>query len=330
MKFSQKRRVLLASSLLAPPLLAGFGQAAAQTKWPSRPVKVLVGMPPGSATDVMARLVAQILSDKLGQTFYVENKPGAGGLIATGQAAHADPDGYTLLMSSSGPLAVNPSLYAKLPYDSIEDFAPITVVSSISEFLVTNPNFPPNTVQELRDYVKKQASPVNYGSSGIGVTNHIVMEYFRHEAGLKMVNVPYKGGPAALSGVMGGQVPLMFETGPSVLPQVASGRLKVLAVSSLERSPAAPQVPTIAESGMPGFEATAWVGLVAPAGTPKAIIEKISAVLRPSLNSPEVRQKLQALGSVPVGDTPSEFAAYLKSEIAKWGKVVRLSGAKAQ
>lgn len=330
MKFSQKRRALLASSLLAPPLLAGFGQAAAQTKWPSRPVKILVGMPPGSATDVMARLVAQILSDKIGQTFYVENKPGAGGLIATGQAAHADPDGYTLLMSSSGPLAVNPSLYAKLPYDSVKDFAPITVVSSISEFLVTNPSFPPNTVQELRDYVKKQASPVNYGSSGIGVTNHIVMEYFRHEAGLKMVNVPYKGGPAALSGVMGGQVPLMFETGPSVLPQVASGRLKVLAVSSLERSPAAPQVPTIAESGLPGFEATAWVGLVAPAGTPNAIVEKIGSVLRPSLKTPEIREKLQALGFVPVGDTPSEFAAYLKSEIEKWGKVVRLSGAKAQ
>jgi tripartite-type tricarboxylate transporter receptor subunit TctC len=324
MEFSKKRR-----ALIALPLLAGFSQVKAQAKWPSRPVKVLVGMPPGSATDVMARLVAQILSDKLGQSFYVENKPGAGGLIATGQAAHADPDGYTLLMSSSGPLAVNPSLYAKLPYDPVKDFAPITIVSSVSEFLVINPSFPPNTVQELVDYVKKQPRPVNYGSSGIGVTNHIVMEYFRHEAGLKMTNVPYKGGPAALSGVMGGQVPMMFETGPSVLPHAASGRLKVLAVSSLERSPAAPQVPTIAESGLPGFEATAWVGLVAPAGTPKDIVETIGAVLRPSLKSPEVRKKLQALGSVPVGDTPSEFAAYLKAEIEKWGKVVRLSGAKA-
>lgn len=324
-KISQQRRAFVASSLLGAAL-----PAWADAKWPGRPVKVLVGMPPGSATDVMARLVAQILTDKLGQSFFVENKPGAGGLIAAGLAAKAEPDGYTLLMSSSGPLAVSPSLYAKIPYDPIRDFVPITNVSSMSLFLVANPRFPPNSVQELREFVKRQPKGIDYASSGIGVTNHIVMEHFRHEAGLNLFHVAYKGGPAALADVMSGQVPLMFETAPAVLLLVNSGRMKILAVSGSERSPAAPQVPTIAESGIPAFEATAWVALVAPAGTPRDIVESISAVLRPALHTPEVRQKLQVLGSVPVGDTPDAFAGYLRSEISKWGRVVRESGAKAE
>ena len=309
--------------LLALPL-----QAWPQAPYPTRSVRILIGFPPGQATDVIGRAIAQRLTETLGQQFFVDNRPGAAGIIGSEQAAKAAPDGYTLLMSSSGPLAVNPGLYSKLPYDPVRDFAPITVATAVPLFLVANPGFPPNSVKELVAHAKANAGKISYASGGNGVTNHLAMELFKSTAGVDMVHVPYKGGPPALTDLIAGQVSVMFETGPGALPHVKSGKLKALAVGGLNRSTAAPELPTVAESGYPGFDAVAWIALVAPAGTPPAIINRLHAEIVKMLNLPETKERFLALGAEPVGNKPEEFAAYLKSEIAKWGKVVKESGAK--
>jgi tripartite-type tricarboxylate transporter receptor subunit TctC len=312
-----------AALVLALPL-----HAWSQTGYPSRTVRILVGFPPGQATDVIARAIAQRLTETMGQQFIVDNRPGAAGIIGSELAAKATPDGYTLLMSSSGPLAVNPGLYSKLPYDPVKDFAPITVATTVPLFLVANPGFAPNTVRELVTAAKAAPGKISYASGGSGVTNHLAMELFKSTADINMVHVPYKGGPPALTDLIAGQVAVMFETGPGSLPHVRSGKLKGIAVGSLRRSSAAPELPTVAESGFPGFEAVAWIAIVAPAGTPPPIIARLNAEIVMMLNLPETKERLIALGAEPVGNKPEEFAAYLKSEIAKWGKVVRESGAK--
>ena len=309
-------------------VLAQAASAWAQADYPNRPVRMLVGFPPGQATDVVAREIAQKLTESMGQQFLVDNRPGAGGMVGSDLAAKAPADGYTLLMSSSGPLAVNPGLYSKLPYDPAKDFAPITLTAMVPLFLVANPSFPPNTVRELVAYAKANPGKVSYASGGNGVTNHLAMEMFKSVASVYMVHIPYRGGPPALTDLIGGQVSVMFETGPGALPFVKTGKLKALAVGSTARSSAVPSLPTVAESGLPGFDAVAWIGLLAPRGTPQAIITRLNTEVTRILKLPEIRERFLALGAEPVNNTPEQFGAYIQAETVKWGKAIKASGAK--
>ena len=304
--------------------------AAGAQPYPAKPVRMIVGFPPGQATDIVARLVAEKLSTRLGQSFFVDNKPGAAGIIGTELTAKAPPDGYTLQMNSSGPLSVNPGLYTKLPYDPIRDLQPISLAATVPLFLVVHPSVKAGNVKELVALAKSQPGKLNYASGGSGVTNHLVMEMFKFAAGLDMAHVPYKGGPPAVTDLIAGQVSLMFETGPGILPHVRSGKLRALGVGSVKRSAAVPDLPTIAEQGYPGFDGVAWIGFVAPAGVPRAIVDKLAMETAAIIALPDVRERLLALGAEPAASTPDEFGAYIKSEIAKWGKVIKESGAKVE
>jgi tripartite-type tricarboxylate transporter receptor subunit TctC len=316
--------------LLAAALALGASPAFAQADYPNKPVKVLTGFPPGQATDVLGREVAQKLSESLGQQFYVDNKPGAAGIVAT-QAAMASPaDGYTLLLTSSGPLAVNPGLYSKLPYDPVKDFVPVAGIALVPLVLITNPAFGANSLKDLVAMAKAKPGAINYASGGNGVTNHLVMEMFRGAAGINMTHVPYKGGPPALNDLIGGQVNVMFETTVGALPFVRQGRLRALAISSAKRSSAAPELPTVAELGYPGFSGVPWVAIVAPANTPPAIVNKLNAEINKALASKAVRDHFLAQGAEPMPMTPDELGAFTKSEIAKWTKAVKDSGAKVE
>jgi tripartite-type tricarboxylate transporter receptor subunit TctC len=321
-------RHLLTAFLGAAALTLTHLPAAMAQAWPSKPVRIVVGFPPGQATDVIARDVAKKLSESTGQNFFVENRPGAAGIIGSEIVKKADPDGYTLLMSSSGPLAVNPGLYANLPYHPLKDFAPVSITAIVPLFLVANPAFPPNNVQELLAYARPLPGRINYGSGGSGVTNHLAMEMFKADANLFLVHIPYKGGPPAVTDLIAGQISLMFETGPGVLPQVRAGKLKALAVGSAKRSIAMPALPTVAESGVPGFDGVAWVGLVAPAGTPKAVVDKLNAEVHKISAMPDIRERYIGLGAEPSAQTPEQFAAFIQTEMDKWGRVIKRSGAR--
>jgi tripartite-type tricarboxylate transporter receptor subunit TctC len=310
--------------------LAMVSASANAQPYPNKPVKVMVGFPPGQATDIIARTIAEELSKSLGQQFYVDNRPGAAGIIGTEAVAKAPADGYTLLMSSSGPLAVNPGLYPKLPYDPIKDLERIMLVARVPEYLVANPSFPPNNVKELIEYAKANPGKVNYASAGSGVTNHLIMESFRSTVGIQLTHIPYKGSPPAIADLIGGQVQLMFDTGPATLTHVRNGKLKILGVGTLERAQATPEILTIAEQGYPGFEGIAWVGLVAPKETPQPIIAKLNAEVAKVLALPPVRERLVALGSEPAAGTPGEFGTFIRSEIDKWARVIKESGAKVE
>jgi tripartite-type tricarboxylate transporter receptor subunit TctC len=233
-------------------------------------------------------------------------------------------------MNSSGPLSVNPGLYAKLPYDPVRDLQPISLAATVPLFLVVHPSLNATNVKELVALAKAQPGKLNYASGGSGVTNHLVMEMFKFAAGIEMTHVPYKGGPPAVTDLIAGQVSLMFETGPGILPHVRSGKLRALGVGSVKRSAATPDLPTIAEQGFPGFDGVAWIGFVAPAGVPRAIVDRLAAETAAIIALPDVRDRLLALGAEPAASTPDEFGAYIRSEIAKWGKVIRESGAKVE
>lgn len=320
---------LLRALVLIVTIVAAL-DAAAQAGYPAKPVRIIVGFPPGQATDIIARIVADKLSARLGQSFFVDNKPGAAGIIGTEIAMKAPADGYTLQMSSSGPLAVNPGLYAKLPYDPVRDFQPISLSATVPLFLVVHPSVSATNVKELVALAKSQPGKLNYASGGSGVTNHLVMEMFKHAAGLDMAHVPYKGGPPAVTDLIAGQVSLMFETGPGILPHVRSGKLRALGVGSVRRSAATPDLPTVAEQGFPGFDGVAWIGLVAPAGVPRPIVDRLAAETAAIIALPDVRERMLALGAEPGSGTPDDFAAYMKSEILKWGKVIKESGARVE
>ena len=312
-------------------LAAGFAMAMtpALAAYPEQPVRMVVGFPPGQATDVIAREMSRKLMEALpGSNFIVENRPGAAGILGTRSVAAAAPDGTTLLMASSGTLAVNPSLYSSLPYDPVKDFQPITLAATVPLYLVVNPEVPVKTVAELVALARAQPGKINYGSGGSGVTNHLAMEMFKSATGVDMTHIPYKGGPAAVTDLMAGRISVMFETGPAVLQFINDGRLRALAVSSAKRTSAKPELPTIAESGYPGFEAVPWIGLVAPAGIPKPVLDTLSRESMKILHEKEFEAKLAALGAVAVGNTPQEFAAYIQSEIARWTEAVKKSGAK--
>jgi tripartite-type tricarboxylate transporter receptor subunit TctC len=260
----------------------------------------------------------------------VDNRPGAGGVVGTDLGAKAAPDGYTLTMAVSSAFGINPTLYAKLPYDAIRDFAPITSIALTPQTLVAYPVFAAKSVKEFVALAKGKPGQVNYASLGSGSTSHLTMEMFRSAAGIQLNHIPYKGSPAAHAELFSGQIPIMFDAIPAVLPHVKSGRLRGMGIATLTRSPYLPDVPTIAESGFPGFEAVGWIGIAAPARTPAPVLDKLNAEIVRIINTPEMKERLATLAFTPVGDTREQFARFIKSEIAKWGRAVRESGAKAE
>jgi len=303
--------------------------AHAQAPYPNHPVRIVVPFPAGGTTDILAREVAQRLTQTLGQSFVVDNRPGAGGNIGADIVAKAAPDGYTLLMGTVGTHAINASLYSKMPYDHVKDFVPVILVAGVPNVLEINPSLPVNSVQELIAYAKANPGKLNFASSGSGTSIHMSGELFKALAGVQMTHVPYKGSAPALADLAGGQVQLMFDNLPSSLALIKAGKLKPLAVTSLVRSSALPDVPTVAEAGVPGFEASSWFGLLAPAGTPKEIVAKINAEVAKWLATPEAKEKLAGQGAIASsGLTPEDFARHIAAETTKWAKVVKDSGAR--
>jgi len=300
--------------------------AVAQT-WPAKAITLIVPFPPGGSTDTIGRLVAQELNKSLGQPVVVENRAGANGNIGSAAVARAPADGYTLLLSGVGSNAINHGLYAKMPYDSRKDFAHVTLLTTGPNVLVVNPDFPAKTFKEFIDLAKANPGKYNYASSGSGSSGHLAMELLKQTADLKLDHIPYKGGAPAMTDVMGGQVPAMFINQDVVLPHVKAGKLRILAVASLERNPLYPDVPTIAESGIPGFQAVSWFGLSAPAKTPNEIITRLQAETVKALQSPALKERLESNGFVVVGNSPDEFAKFIAAEIDKWSGVAKTAGA---
>ncbi len=313
--------------------LALFSHAAlAQTEeWPKRPVTVVVGFSPGGTTDIIARMLGIELSKMWGQPVIVENRPGAGGNIAGSLVAKASPDGYTLFMGSTGPLSVNTSLYKRMPFDHLKDFTPISLVADVPNMLVVNPKvITSKSFKEFMALLKANPGKYFYASTGSGTASHLATELLKVQSGIEATHVPYKGA-VALNDLLGGEsVHFMFATIPSAIQFVRSGRLNALALSSKKRSTGVPDIPTVAESGYPNFDASSWFGLVGPAAMPKAVTEKISADIARVLSTPDMHAKFIEQGSEPVGSTPQQFGDYMRAETVKWAKVVKLSGATAE
>jgi len=323
------KQATLSSAILALGLSTALPAADAQT-YPSRPIRIIAQFQPGTSTDILARVIGGKIAEAWGQQVVVDNRAGAGGLVGTELGAKAAPDGYTLTMAVSSGFGINPSLYAKLPYDVLRDFAPITNIALTPQTLVASPPFAARSVKDLVAQAKASPGKINYASLGAGSTSHLTMEMFRSAAGITLNHVPYKGSPAAHAELFSGQVPIMFDAIPAVLPHVKSGRLRGLGIGSAKRSPFLPDVPTIAESGFPGFEAVGWIGIAAPAKTPAPVLDKLNAEVVRIINTPEMKERLATLAFTPVGDSRAEFSRFIQSEIAKWGRAVRESGAKAE
>jgi tripartite-type tricarboxylate transporter receptor subunit TctC len=320
------RRFVLASALAT--LAAAMPGTAPAQSWPSKPVRLIVPFPPGGGNDVIARAVAQKLGERLGQPVVVENRAGANGIVGLQALMQAAPDGHTIAVGAAGPLAVNPSLYDKLPYDPLKDFAPITNMVNFPLLLVTHPSVAAKNTRDLVTLAKAQPGKLHYSSPGSGNSGHLAGELFNTMAGVKTVHVPYKGQGPALTDLIAGQVQMLYSSIPSVLPHVRQGQLNAIAVGSAKRVPSLPDIPTISESGVPGYEAYSWVGMVAPAGTPKDVVARLNREIVEVLKQKDVAEKLNGQGALPVGDTAEQFAAYIKAEIEKWGAVVRSSNIK--
>ena len=324
------------SITLCGGIIAGFVTLAClaaphafSSEYPAKPIRIIAQFTPGTSTDILARIIAQKMSQDWGQQVVVENRPGAGGVVGTEMGAKASPDGYTLTMAVSSAFGINPTLYAKLPYDAIKDFAPISTLGLTPQTMVTNPASAFKTVKEFVAAAKDKPGQISYASLGNGATSHLTMEMFRSIADIKLNHVPFKGSAEAHTQLIGGQIPVMFDAIPATLPHIKSGRLRGLGIATLKRSEFAPDLPTIAESGYAGFEAVGWIGIAAPAKTPSAILDKLNAEVVKIINSSDVKERLATLAFTPVGDTRAQFAAFMRAEIAKWGKAVKESGAKA-
>ncbi|PLQ01243.1 tripartite tricarboxylate transporter substrate binding protein [Cupriavidus pauculus] len=327
----RRRTIALLLSVALGPLAAAT--ALANDAYPTRPIRLVVPFPAGGTTDIMARAVSAELSKLQGWNVVVDNKPGAGGNIGSDIVAKSAPDGYTLLMGTVGTHGINQSLYGKLPFDPIKDFAPITLVAAVPNVLVVNPAFAQqnkiNSVNDLIAYARANPGKLNMASSGNGTSIHLAGELFKTQTKTFMVHFPYRGSGPALTDMTGGTMQVMFDNLPSSMQLIKAGKLKALAVTSAKPSPALPGVPTVAQAAnLPNFEASSWFGLLAPAGTPPEIIHRIQQEVAKSLNTPAVRERLMAQGADPVGNTPEQFAALIRSETAKWAKVVKDSGAK--
>ena len=308
-------------------LSLGAGPALAQV-YPSKPIRLIVPFSPGGGTDILARIIGQKLAESWGQAVNVENRPGASGNLGTEIVARAAPDGHTLVMAINTH-AVNATLFSKLPFDPVKDFTPVILAATTANILVVHPSVPINSVQDLIAYAKANPGRLNYASGGSGTTSHLAAEMFKTMAGVEMVHVPYKGGGAAYTDLLSGRVQLYFVGIPGTVQYLKTGMLRALGVTTPRRSPAAPEVPTIAEAGLPGFEATTWWGILAPAGTPQTVVAKIDQEVARILRAPDVRAKLDEQGFEPTGGTPESFAAFMRAEIERWGRAVKASGARA-
>lgn len=324
MNHKDTRRGLLK---VAGATLAAFHLGARADTWPARPGRVVIPYPPGGPTDLLGRIVAMRLGERLGQPFIVDNRAGASGMIGADMVAKAPGDGYTLLVNASIHV-INPALYAKPRYDAIADFAPVSNLADVPLVLVVNPQLPVKSVKELIALAKASKTPLNFASSGNAAAPHLAGEAFKIAAGVEMQHIPYKGSGPALTDLIGGQVQLMFDSLPSSLPFIKSGALRALAVTTARRAPALPDVPTVAESGLAGFNISTWYGIWAPVSTPRDIVQRLSREIAAIVKLPEVREQFAALGAEPVGNTPEEFTAFNKAELAKWARIVKQSGAR--
>ncbi|MDI1284184.1 MAG: tripartite tricarboxylate transporter substrate binding protein [Reyranella sp.] len=314
---TMNRRSVLALGLTAPAL----ANQAFAADYPTRAIRIVVPYAPGGGADAVARVLARKVGESVGQTIVVENKGGAGSIVGTELVAKADPDGYTLLLGQSGPISINPAVYKSLPYDPAKDFAPITMTNSYPYVLVVNPSLQARTLQEFVALGKSKPGTMNYGTTGVGAANHLVSELFCAKAGLKMTHIPYRGTALAVADLVAGQVTMVFGDPVSVLPHVRAGRLVALAVTSPQRSPVAPEIPTMAEGGYPAVEAVAWHGILAPAKTPPEIIKKLNTEIVKALQDPSVKSLLDNQAMQVVGDTPEQFAAFIRKDTAMWKTV---------
>ncbi len=326
---AEPRRALLRAALTAAfgATLAVAALPAQAQDYPSKSVTVVVPWPAGGPSDIAARPLAKGLNENLGQPFVIDNRAGASGNIGSGIVARAKPDGYTLLITSSSPIVINPSIYKKMPLDPMKDLAPITNLLRVPLVLVVNPSLPVNDLQELIAHIKAEGGKFQYASSGNGTPQHMTTELMKTQAGLEMIHVPYKGSAPAITDVLGGHLPMMFDSTIAIMPHITSGKVKAIAVTGAQRSPLLPDVPTFSEAGMPGFESYAWYGFFAPAGTPKEIVEKLNAEAQKVMKSPEYQRVLADTGSEYVGTSVEEFAQFVEAETAKWSKVAKESGA---
>jgi tripartite-type tricarboxylate transporter receptor subunit TctC len=322
-----KHMLHLVKTVVAASMFAATATGAFAADYPNKPIRLVVPFSAAGTTDFLARAIAQKLGTNMGTTVIVDNRPGAGGNIGSDIVAKADPDGYTLLLGTVGTHAINASLYKKMPYDTVKDFAPITLVASVPNIVVVHPSVPAKSIKELLALAKAKPGNLTFASSGNGSSIHLSGELFKSMAGVDMLHVPYKGSGPAVADLVGGQVNLMFDNMPSSLPHVKSGRLRAIAVTGAKRSPAVPDLPTIAESGVPGYDSVAWFGVLAPAGTPPAIVNQLNAEIIKVLKSPDVAHRLSSQGAEPAYNTPEQFSAYIKTEMGKWAKVVKASGA---
>lgn len=324
-----QRRALTIAVLAAGVLASVPFVAQAQAAFPSKALTIVVPFSAGGTTDILARVVGQYMSKDLGQPVIIDNRPGAGGNIGAQMVARAAADGYTLLMGTVGTHAINQSLYKKMPFDPIKDFQPLTRVALVPNLLVAHPSQPFKTVKELIAHAKANPGKVNFASSGSGTSIHLSAEMFNQMAGVDMQHIPYKGSAPALNDLLGGQTAIMFDNMPSVIGHVRAGKLRPIAVTTPQRSRALPDVPTIAESGVPGYSATSWFGLLAPAGTPAPVVARLNASILKALADAEVKKKFAEQGAEPHGEKPEQFAEFIRSETAKWGQTVKASGATA-
>ena len=311
---------VLSIAALFASTTAAIAQPAA---YPTKPILIVVAYTPAGATDILARTIGQKLTEAWGQAVIIDNRPGANGNIGTEYAAKATPDGYTLLMVTAGTHGINPGLYRKLGFDAVKDFAPVSLVAMVPNVFVVNNGVPSKDLKEFIAYAKANQGKLNYGSPGNGSTAHLSMELFKSMTGIQMVHVPYKGSAGVLADLIGGQIVVTMDNMPPYVPQVKAGKIRALAVSPARRSPALPDVPTVAEAGVPGYDSGAWFGLVAPANTPKDLVAKLSRETARILKLPDVSARLADLGAESVGGTPEQFSAHIKAEIAKWAKVIR-------
>ena len=322
-------RGLLRLGCLAIMSLVGFIGPAAAQKYPDRVVRIVVPFAAGGSNDVLARIVAQHLTDNLGQQFIVENRAGAGGNVGAESVAKAAPDGYTLLLTAPGPLAINNTLYNRLPFDPAKDFAPVALIATVPIVLVVHPKLPAQNLKELIALAEKEQASMNYGSAGIGSTHHLAAELFKTMTKTGVVHVAFRGASPAMTALVGGHIQMMFENMPACLSQITSGDVRAIAVAGATRAVSLPNVPTMAEAGLPGFDAFAWHGLVAPAQTPPAIVKLLTAEVAKILKKPEVVERFHQIGAEPGTFFGEEFGGFLRAESAKWGEVIRASGAKA-
>ena len=316
-------------TIALPALLCAVFAAAAHAAYPDRPIRLIVSYPPGGGTDVTARQIVPLLSERLGKQIVIDNRSGAGSTLGTNLVAKATPDGYTLLMSDTT-FGIVPALYEKVPYDGLRDFAPVTQITSVPGALVVHPSVAANSVKELVALARAKPGALNFGSGGVGTPVHMAAELLQLQAKIKMVHIPYKGAGPAFADLIGGQFQLMFPTLQSVVPYVKSGRVRLLAVTTEKRSPAFPEIPTMEEAGVPGVVSVAWFGIHAPVATPRAIVERLHAEAVKVVQTPSIRDRFVAEGAEPVGSTPQAFGKFVANEVSKWTRVVKAAGIKAE